>query len=84
LRRSLAAIKAPQSDASSQLLAIPINQRFGQWMSAIEFRLAVTTHNQDSLVACLAQQVSQQPKRATIRPMQIIHKEKQPVLPGEV
>src|SRR5262245_57349313 len=84
LRGRLHRVETPYHDPRGQALAIPVDQRLGQWMRAIELCLAIRAHDEHRFSAQLPQQMSQEPQGSAIRPLQVIRVEKQTLVASQV
>src|ERR1700674_2313485 len=74
--------QASKRHARRQPLAVPLHQRRGKRMRAIELDLAVRPEQQDAVAAQMAQQIMQKRKRALIGPVQVVDEHQKPPLRG--
>src|SRR5262245_3285355 len=84
LRRSLRCVETSQGDTSNEAFTVPINQCPGERVSAIELRLAIGADDQCTFFAQLSQQMSEEPERAVIGPVQVVNIEEQSLFTGEM
>src|SRR5215211_1255482 len=70
-------VEATQHDARDQAFTVPIDERFGERVCAIELGFAIGAEDEYTLVAQLSQQMAQEPQRAAIGPMQVVSVEEQ-------
>src|ERR1043165_3404463 len=77
-------VEATQSDARDQSFAVPVDEGFGERMRAVEFGFAIRADDQHAFGAQLTQQVTEQPERAAIRPVQVVGVKQQRLAAGDV
>src|SRR5262249_36167087 len=83
LRGSLGRVETSQGDAGSEAFAVPFNQGLGQRVGAIELRIAIGADDDSASLAQVSQQVSEEPERAAVGPVQVVRVKEQSPFTGE-
>ena len=80
LRSRLLDRKAAQRDAGRQPLAVPVDQRLRQGVSAVELGLAVGGGDEDAFLPEVPQEMAQEPEGAAVGPVEVVDVEEQAAL----
>ena len=72
-----------EDDARRKPFAVPINQRFRQRVRAVEFGITIRSCDQHALFAQVAHEMTEQPKRAAVGPVQIVEVKEQTLPPRQ-
>src|SRR5262249_21634873 len=84
LRRSLRRVETSQGDTRDQAFAVPLDQRLGERVCAIELRIAIGADDERAPFAQLSQQMSEEPERAAVGPVQVVRVKEQSLFTGEI